>query len=325
VRPRARQEPATDYGGAAFAALLSLQACPELVPSVGSAGILQATEVQEVSMAKGLSIHIGLNSVDPNHYFDENGKPWPGNLVACESDAKAMKAIADKQGFASTILLTQQATSDNVISCVRDAAQQLQAGDILFLSYAGHGGQVPDQNGDEPDAMDETWCLYDRELVDDELYALWQQFNPGVRILMLSDSCHSGSVAKDLDDLTAGPEDVSVAIRALPADVQAATYQINRATYDAIQASTPPAESGQVAASVILISGCQDNQVSYDGKVNGLFTEKVLQTWRDGRFRGSIAGFQKDVLRRMPLYQTPNFFEVGAANSSFEHQRPFTI
>ena len=52
-------------------------------------------------MTKGLSIHIGLNSVDPNHYKDQNGNPWPGHLVACESDARAMQAIADKQGFAS--------------------------------------------------------------------------------------------------------------------------------------------------------------------------------------------------------------------------------
>jgi metacaspase-1 len=34
------------------------------------------------------------------------------------------------------------------------------------------GGQVNDIHNDEPDGLDETWALYDRELVDDELYAL---------------------------------------------------------------------------------------------------------------------------------------------------------
>jgi len=46
--------------------------------------------------------------------------------------------------------------------------------------------------------MDETWVLYDRQLVDDELYKIWSKFKPGVRILVLSDSCHSGTVPRDI-------------------------------------------------------------------------------------------------------------------------------
>lgn len=276
-------------------------------------------------MAKGLSIHIGLNSVDPNHYTDQNGNPWEGPLVACESDARAMQAIANKQGFSSQILLTRQATADVVVSAIKAAARQLQPGDILFLSYAGHGGQVPDRNDetrDEPDEMDETWCLYDRELVDDELYALWREFAPGVRILMLSDSCHSGSVAKAVEEESAKP---GPTMRVLPQEVQAATYRSHRGLYDGIQKAFPSGETGEVAASVILISGCQDNQVSYDGEVNGLFTEKVLKTWNNGRFRGSVTRFHRDVVKKMPRYQSPNLFKVGPTNAEFEYRPPFTI
>ena len=74
---------------------------------------------------------------------------------------------------------------------------ELEAGDIFFVTYSGHGGQVPDLNDeDETDGSDETWLAYDRQIVDDELYELWAKFKPGVRILVLSDSCHSGSVNK---------------------------------------------------------------------------------------------------------------------------------
>ena len=52
---------------------------------------------------------------------------------------------------------------------------------------------MPDASADEPDRTDETWVLFDRQLVDDELYEMWPQFVPGVRILVLSDSCHSGT------------------------------------------------------------------------------------------------------------------------------------
>lgn len=45
-----------------------------------------------------------------------------------------------------------------------------------MLSYSGHGGQLPDLNGDESDGRDETWCFFDGELVDDELYNSFSQF-----------------------------------------------------------------------------------------------------------------------------------------------------
>ncbi len=57
-------------------------------------------------MANGISLHLGLNSVDPNHYDG-----WNGQLAACEADAKDMEAIAKKKGFSTTnLLLTKQAT-----------------------------------------------------------------------------------------------------------------------------------------------------------------------------------------------------------------------
>jgi metacaspase-1 len=37
---------------------------------------------------------------------------------------------------------------------------------------------------------------------------------------------------------------------------------------------------------VILISGCQENQLSADGESNGLFTSQLLHTWNDGLFKG---------------------------------------
>ena len=80
---------------------------------------------------------------------------------------------------------------------MRSAAKTLQGGDLFFLTYSGHGGQVPDVNGDEADKKDETWCLYDGQLIDDELYFELSKFAAGVRILVLSDSCHSGTVTRE--------------------------------------------------------------------------------------------------------------------------------
>lgn len=143
--------------------------------------------------ARGRSVHIGLNVVDNDAY----GVAVPP-LRGCENDARAMQALAEAQGFSTTLLRNEQGTAENVIGAIRDAAEDLTTGDFFLLTYAGHGSQVPDIAGDEADGMDETWVLYDRQLIDDELYALWGEFPPGVRILVVSDSCHSGTVARML-------------------------------------------------------------------------------------------------------------------------------
>ena len=132
-------------------------------------------------MAKGYVLSIGLNEVDPEHYAG-----WSGELIACEADARDMMGIADAQGFKGTMLLSRGATRKSVITGISSAAAKLKKGDIFLLTYSGHGGQVPDTNGDESDAQDETWCLYDGQMIDDELDALLAKFAAGVRILVFS-------------------------------------------------------------------------------------------------------------------------------------------
>jgi metacaspase-1 len=281
-------------------------------------------------MATGRSIHIGLNQVDPDHYDG-----WDGTLQACEFDANDMQNVAESRGFQSTKLLTKEATADAVQAAIEGAASELSDGDFLFLTYSGHGGQVPDKNDEEEaDRSDETWVLYDRQLVDDELFALWGKFKPGVRIFVLSDSCHSGSVLRAIDDENPVPNVLakretadaqSPRYRALPLDVMVATYRGHRDEYDEIQKSVPSSSKAEVAATALLISGCQDDQTSLDGMANGLFTEKLLDAWDKGSWKGDYPSFHKAILANMPAEQQPNYMSVGAANAAFEGQDPLII
>ncbi len=278
-------------------------------------------------MSQGISVHVGLNHVDPAHY---NG--WDGQLNACEADARSMEHIAKSRGLHTKSFLTKAATANAVKHAIRDAAARTQPGDLFFLTYSGHGGQVPDTNADEPDRKDETWVLYDRQLVDDELYALWSTFKPGVRIFILSDSCHSGSVARGIAEAaiphvveqgmvdTASPKP-----KDMPQEVEKATYEQNKELYDGIQKENPNAEKAMIGATVILISGCQDNQLSLDGDKNGLFTQQLLTVWNNGHWKGSYRRFQQAIAARMPPTQSPNFFKVGATDAAFERQTPLTV
>ena len=293
---------------------------------------------KSASAAKAISLHIGLNGVSAAAYSG-----WDGPLAACEFDAHDMAAIAKSKGMKSTVLLTKKATRAAALAGLRGAAKALKAGDLFFMTYSGHGGQVRDTNGDEADGQDETWCLYDGQLIDDELYFELSKFAAGVRILVLSDSCHSGTITRDVPP----PPPPGMRPKAMPPAVALRVYRDHAAFYDKLQADVakaagkklvdPDAALAQVGAAaqatrlvgkfnpaVVLISGCQDNQTSMDGDHNGAFTEQVLKVWNNGGFKGSYASFHARIRSLMPATQTPNLFTLGKA-SQFLAQAPFTV
>ena len=280
-------------------------------------------------MAKGLALTIGLNAVDSKHYGG-----WSGKLNACEADARDLAEIARSRKFKVQTMLTRRATRGAVLGAIARAARTLKAGDIFLLTYSGHGGQVPDRNHEEPDAQDETWCLYDGELIDDEIYQALSRLRRGVRVLVCSDSCHSGSVTKAMfyaargaapAAATGGAGTEPVRYRNMPREVALRTYRAHRAMYDKLQDSIKGNPQAAMQAAVILFSGCQDNQLSQDGDFNGLFTANLLRVWKEGHFTGSHRTFHAAIVRNMPPDQTPNFFTVGLPNRAFQNQRPFTV
>jgi hypothetical protein len=289
--------------------------------------------------AAAISLHIGLNGVSPDAYSG-----WDGPLAACEFDANDMATLAKAAGMKSTILLTKKATRANAFAAIRSAAKALKAGDLFFMTYSGHGGQVPDTNSDEPDGRDETWCLFDGQVIDDELYFELSRFAAGVRILVLSDSCHSGSVTRDFPPPPPPPGSRS---KMMPAAVASRVYADHRSFYDGLQrdvaeaagkAAVDPdtalAEVGSAAnatalvgafkPAVVLISGCQDNQTSLDGDHNGAFTEQLLKIWNHGAFKGDYKSFHGQIRAGMPPSQSPNLFVLGKA-AKFLAQQPFTV
>ncbi|MEE1757428.1 caspase family protein [Streptomyces sp. SP18CS02] len=282
-------------------------------------------------MATGLSLHIGLNKVDPKKYGG-----WDGELVACENDAHDMARIARAAGFSDTTLLTADGTVENVTGELRKAAERLTRGDILLFSYSGHGGQVPNRVGpdSEPDDMDETLVLFDREFLDDELYREFARFADGVRILAFLDSCHSGSAIEVRDLLnpeamreqfqTDDPDEIENKARLMPVDRQREIYERDKDFFQRLQREL--ADGGDHArANAVLISACQDNQLASDGPVNGKFTGTLIEVWGDGAFQGPYRAFHRDILRRMPPTQSPNLHLAGQPQEEFLEQRPFTV
>lgn len=271
-------------------------------------------------MSNAISLHIGLNRIDSNVYGTD------GALAGCHNDARAMQHIASSLGYKTSVLLDENASAGNVIKLVTDAARALSAGDIFLLTYAGHGSQIKDITSDEDDGLDETWVFYDRMLIDDELFNLWSQFKAGVRILVVSDSCHSGTIVRAMYErlltgdggCTAGP------YRLLDPNIAQVVFDRMASCYEPIKYSMR-GDKASIVASVILLSGCQDNQLSGDGAGNGLFTSRLLEVWDDGNFSGDYGDFISSIKKKMPFSQTPNLYRTGVADASFDGQKPFSM
>lgn len=257
------------------------------------------------------SLHIGLNHVDPHAYGG-----WDGALSGCINDANSMRDVAISRGFEPEQLIDGEATAENVRSRLEAAAAELGAGDFYFLTYSGHGGQVVDLNGDEPDNLDETWCLFDTELVDDTLYGALCAFQPGVRIFVMSDSCHSETVTRA--PLVRAREARAAAAdgraKRAPLDVTLREFNAHKDDYVAQQNWWKQVRSPRdAAASVVLIAGCQDDQTSMDGPVNGAFTTAFLEVWGNGDYQGDYQQLADAVRARLDgTGQTPCIFPYGA-------------
>jgi hypothetical protein len=114
-------------------------------------------------------------------------------------------------------------------------------------------------------------------------------------------------------------------IRVIPKDVQNQTYYMNQGLYRKLQNENSEFDRNNIAASVILISGCQDNQLSLDGVTNGFFTQTLLEVWKSGDYQGDYRDFRRDIGLLMPPWQSPHYYTVGTPSPEFENQPPFTI
>ena len=130
-----------------------------------------------------------------------------GELKACHNDARNVYSyLKEAQGFAESEMLLliddgkhAEPTKRNIQDGFVRLTQYSQPGDVVFVSFSGHGGQTVDLDGDEDDGMDETIIPLDfrkhGQIVDDEILDTFvKPMKKGVTVTVLMDCCHSGTV-----------------------------------------------------------------------------------------------------------------------------------
>ena len=132
-------------------------------------------------------------------------------LPGCAEDLKAVSAFfkdyarLNGADLKLKTLLDAQATRAGVIDGFAHFAAA-EANDICLLYYSGHGAQMPAPKefwNQETDRKCETWVLHDsrtpggRDLADKEISYLLHTHTKGAgQVLVISDSCHSGTISR---------------------------------------------------------------------------------------------------------------------------------
>jgi subtilisin family serine protease len=224
--------------------------------------------------------------------------------------------------------------SANLDKYLEQFSKTLKSGDFLFITYSGHGGQIEDLNFDEEnDAMDETWCLYDRQYIDDELWEHFSRFKKGVRVLMISDSCHSGSVSK----AAVTPKDVEVdglleeitkkmklVTRNAPRHITFNAYKKNKEQYYA-PTHKPLVIREDIPATVLLLAACRDEEKASEWDGYGLFTSTIKKVLTTDKAIASYEDWLEKILKQIPAIQTPTLFTYGSGADLFRKEKIFQV
>ncbi|KAJ9136854.1 Metacaspase [Pleurostoma richardsiae] len=155
-------------------------------------------------MSRKKALIIGIN------YFGSEYQ-----LNGCINDAENVREfLVNDRGFSpnpnDTVVMTDAPENQgtplwpsgaNMMAAFKWLTSYNEPGDIVWLSYSGHGGQVRDTDDDRPTGFDDTICPVDfqenGQIVSSTLHrALVSPMHPQARLTILFDCCHSGSACE---------------------------------------------------------------------------------------------------------------------------------
>jgi hypothetical protein len=254
---------------------------------------------------------------------------YPGtqnDLTGCVNDANDWAAMLQGRGFGTHVLLDAQATKAGMVSAITNLVTKAHAGDTLAITFSGHGTYAPDESGDETDNLDEALCPHDIDqgnvLIDDEIHQLFQQRKPGVRVILISDSCHSGTV---LRNAPADPDADAPRVRFLPMGAWLPEDRLPRGTGGRplttlpITSTTSPWAGVITPAGDLLMAGCEEgpDRFSYDasfkGRPNGAFTYYALKTLKTLSANATYGDWHTAIRRYLPSANYPQVPQLMGA------------
>jgi hypothetical protein len=223
------------------------------------------------------------------------------DLNGCENDIADMSD--ELISFHNTphdnirMLASERATFDNIQERMEWLVDVLQPGQKGVLHYSGHGASVRgrNENGSLSNEEDQIICPtdmdWDRPFTDKLIAKILSEIRPGAFIFFVSDSCHSGTVDRDLEQPKNNPHDHSKDMprRILPPiDIAFRSKDVDGLTKRGMFASRGVQDITFINEERhLLISGCKDSQTSADafinGRYNGALTYYLIKAHKEDR------------------------------------------
>lgn len=286
-------------------------------------------------MNAGFSLHVGVNTTDHQAYGEVRYSP----LRCCEHDADAMHDLAMRNGFTALgVLLSERATFDAVESGLRMAAGRVSDGDTFMFTYSGHGAQLLRGDAAIDGGYDEGLVLNDGIMKDDYINTLLRLFPENTNIIFVCDACHSRTMFEYTRNdrnhpRTKIPDAIGVQQHApryklLDPNAVEGHRARNRAVYFDRDERFAAERREYLAAQVVVLGACQDNQIAVEAEKYGLFTEALLKVL--GENAGRIDLTYKVLIDAVAAVtaptQDPSYVPLGPDPSSpFFEAPPFTI
>ncbi len=143
------------------------------------------------------------------------GSGW--SKIHATNDLRLVVPLLTDKGYPTeniVVLTNENATKSSVVRQLEALARYTGRGDHVYIHFSCHGQQMIDDNGDEPDGLDEALVLYDarrrfeagryegeNHLRDDEfgkyLDRIRLRAGPQGQVVVVLDACHSGTADRE--------------------------------------------------------------------------------------------------------------------------------
>jgi hypothetical protein len=169
--------------------ILNIQACTEIKPPPPS-----SIQKKIIKLPSQHALIIGINKY-PKLELD-----W--QLEGSVNDANLLQKSFKQAKVNTQVLLNEQATRANFDRAWQNMLNKAKKGDIIILTFSGHGIQLNSDTLplDEADGNDEALIFHDFNgkqgfITDDELYSLFEKARD-YKIVVVIDACHSRGMVR---------------------------------------------------------------------------------------------------------------------------------